>query len=90
VERLTRNDRASAVAAAAAHDINDEMTIILNSTWASLQMLEPGHPARPLLYDLSAAAHRCVWKTSTMLNFATRNGAHPTNAPFEYLAREND
>jgi hypothetical protein len=49
VERLTRNDRANAVAAAAAHDINDEMTIILNSTRASMPLLEPGHPARLLL-----------------------------------------
>jgi hypothetical protein len=90
VERLTRSDRASAVAAAAAHDINDEMTIILNSTWASLQMLEPGHPARLLLHDLSAAAQRCVWKTSAMLNFSTRHGAYPINAPLEHLTEERD
>src|ERR1041385_2515392 len=43
VERLTRNDRASAVAAAAAHDINEEMTIILNSASASIDLLAPGH-----------------------------------------------
>jgi hypothetical protein len=60
VERLTRSDRASAAAAAAAHDINEEMTIILNSAWVSLQLLESGHPARVFLYDLSAATHRCV------------------------------
>ena len=85
MERLTRADRASAVAAAAAHDINDEMTIILNSTWASLQMLEPGHPARLFLYDLSAAAQRCVWKTSAMLNFSTRQGTYPLCTPLERL-----
>lgn len=66
------------------------MTIILNSTWISLQMLEPGHPARLLLYDLSAAAQRCVWKTYAMLNFSTRNGVYPTNVPLEHLAQERD
>ena len=86
VERLTRTDRASAVAAAAAHDLNDEMTIILNSAWSSLQLLEPGHPARLLLYDLSAATQRCIWKTSTMLNYTSRTGIHPVNAPLEDVA----
>ncbi len=90
VERLTRNQRASAVAAAAAHDINDEMTIIVNSAWESLQLLEPGHPARLLLHDLGAAAQRCVWKTSAMLNFSTRDGYYPINAPVEHLTRELD
>src|SRR5258708_29190045 len=80
VERLTRNDRASAVAAAAAHDINDEMTIILNSAWVSMHLLEPGHPARLLLYDLSAATQRCVWKTAAILNFTARQGVIPVNA----------
>ena len=90
MERLTRNQRASAVAAAAAHDINDEMTIIVNSAWASLELLEPGHPARLLLHDLNAAAQRCVWKTSAMLNFSTREGFYPLNAPVEHLTQELD
>jgi hypothetical protein len=90
VKRLTRNDRASAVAAAAAHDMNDEMTIILNSAWVSMQLLEPGHPARLLLYDISAATQRCTWKTSTMLNFTARQGVCPVNAPLEHLALNED
>jgi hypothetical protein len=83
-------DRANAVAAAAAHDINDEMTIILNSAWASLKLLEPGHPARLLLCDLSAAAQRCVWKTSTMLKFSERVGGRPINVPLEQIAGDCD
>ncbi len=90
VERLTRNQRASAVAAAAAHDINEEMTIIVNSAWETLRLLEAGHPARLLLHDLGAAAQRCVWKTSAMLNFTTREGCYPVNAPVEHLTRELD
>jgi hypothetical protein len=86
VERLSRTDRASAVAAAVAHDINDEMTIILNSAWVSMQLLEPGHPARLLLHDLSAATQRCIWKTSTVLNYGARCGVHPVSAPLEHLA----
>lgn len=66
------------------------MTIILNSAWASLQLLEPGHPARLFLYDLSAATQRCVWKTSAMLNFSTRNGVYPLCAPLEHLTGEID
>ena len=88
VERLIRTDRASAVAAAAAHDINDEMTIILNSAIRSLELLEPGHPARILLYDLRAATQRCAWKTSAVLSFAARQGLYPVNASVEHLAAE--
>ena len=58
MERLTHADRACAVAAAAAHDLNDELTIIVNTTSHSLETLEPGHPARPLLLDLQRAAQR--------------------------------
>jgi hypothetical protein len=68
------------------------MTIILSSPWVSLQMLEPGHPARLLLYDLSAAAQRGVWKTSTMLNFSpwerAYQGAYPLNLFLEHRAEQ--
>ena len=83
VERLTRKDRA--VAAAAAHGINEEMTIIFNSTWACIQLLEPGHPARLLLDELSAAAQRCIWKTAALLNYSTREGAYPVTTSLEDL-----
>jgi hypothetical protein len=88
VERLTRIDRANVVAAAAAHDLHDEMTIILNSTWASMQLLEPGHPARLLLYDLNAAVQRCIWKTAAMLRFSAHRGVGPVNVPLEQIAQD--
>lgn len=74
-----------AVAAAAAHDFNNELTVILSSVTTSIQNLEPGHPARPLLLDLQNAAQRCAWKASGLLNFSAESGTPPVRAPFESL-----
>lgn len=89
MERLTHADRVCAVAAAAGHDLNDELTIIVNTTAYSLETLEPGHPARPLLLQLQGAAQRCVWKTSGLLNYAVRRGSRPVNVPMERLILES-
>ena len=62
MERLTHADRVCAVAAAGAHDLNDELTIILNGAAHSIEWLEPDHPARPLLMEIQHAVQRCVWK----------------------------
>jgi hypothetical protein len=78
-------DRVCAVAAAAAHDLNDELTVILSSVTDSILSLEPGHPARPLLLDLQSAAQRCAWKASGLLNYSARHGAQPVAAPLETL-----
>jgi hypothetical protein len=80
--------RTLAVAAAAAHDLNDELTVILTSVTASIRALEPDHPARPMLLDLRSAAQRCAWKASGLLNFTARRGARPSAATFERLAEE--
>jgi hypothetical protein len=85
VERLTQADRAYAVAAAAAHDFNEELTVILNSITRSLAALEPQHPARQLLLDLRSAAQRCAWKASGLLNYSAGQGARPTAAPLERI-----
>jgi hypothetical protein len=90
VERLTKADRACAVAAAAAHDLNDELTVIVNSVSCSLRALDFDHPARSLLLQAQSAAQRCVWKTSGMLNYAVRRGAQPANVPMERLVLEAD
>jgi hypothetical protein len=85
VERLMNSDRVWAVAAAAAHDWNDELTVILSSVTSSIEALEPGHPARPLLMDLQSAAQRCAWKASGLLNYSARHGARPVAASLENL-----
>jgi hypothetical protein len=82
---VVRIDRAYAVAAAAARDFNDELTVILNSVSESLVNLEEDHPARPLLLDLQGAAQRCVWKAEGLLQFSAGRGARPSAAPFESL-----
>jgi hypothetical protein len=85
VEHLTQTDRACAVAAAAAHDFNNELTVILSSVSDLILTLEPGHPARPLLGDLRSAAQRCAWKASGLLNYSARQGARPSPADMESL-----
>ena len=80
MERLTNADRACAVAAAAARDLNDELTIIVNCASESILTLEPGHPARIYLADIERATQRCVWKVSGLLNYSARHGARPVSA----------
>jgi len=85
VERYYKADRAFAVAAAAAHDLNDELTIIFSSVCDSLSSLEPGHPARQLLLEARSAAQRCAWKASGLLNFSARAGVQPVRTSLESL-----
>jgi hypothetical protein len=73
------------VAAAAARDINDELTVIVNSVEGVLEYLDDGHPALPLLSALQAAAQRCVWKSAGLLEFTARRGVPPTGVPMEKL-----
>lgn len=88
VSKLLRFDHAYAVAAAAASDFNDELTVILTSVSESLASLEDSHPARALLLDLQSAAQRCVWKAEGLLEFSARRGARPSAAPLESLIGE--
>ena len=74
MEHLNRADRACAVAAAAAHDLNNELTVILSSICGAIAELEANHPARPLLVEARSSAQRCAWKASGLLNFSARRG----------------
>jgi hypothetical protein len=78
--------RARAVMAAAGRDLNDELTILFTSVDESLKMCAPGDPVRHLLLDMRAAAQRCAWKASGMLNYAARRGVGRIGcASLEYL-----
>ncbi len=85
MEKSHRNERACAVAAAAAHDLNDELTIIFSSVCDSLSELGPNHPARILLLEARAATQRCAWKASGLLNYAARQGVRPVRNSLESL-----
>jgi hypothetical protein len=87
VERSLKPNRACAVAAAAAHDFNDELTIIFSSVSGSLDSLEAGHPARRLLLDARSAAQRCAWKTYGLLQYTARSGVQPVRTSLEALLR---
>ena len=85
MEHLTEAGRALAVTAAAAHDLNDELTVILSSVGESLMGLEADHPARFFLLEARAAIQRCAWKTSRLLAYGARHGARRAATPMEAL-----
>jgi hypothetical protein len=85
VEQLTDTNRAFAVAAAAAHDLNNELTVIVNSVTCALGTVDAEHPAHQLLLDLRASAQRCAWKASGLLNYSARVNPSPVRASFEFL-----
>jgi signal transduction histidine kinase len=85
MEHSNPTRRACAVAAAAAHDFNNELTVILSSAADALLLVKAPDPARDLLLDIQAAAQRCVWKASGLLNFSARVSPGPVRASFEYL-----
>jgi len=85
VEAPNKPDRASAVAAAAAHELNDELTVILSSISNILESVGPEHQATKLLQEVQAAAQRCAWRARTILNFTKRQGTRPAATPLSHL-----
>ena len=88
MERMSDAKRACAVAAAAAHDFNNELTVILSGVSEALDSLGAHHPSRPLLLEIRAAAQRCVWKASGLLTFSARVNRGPVRASLEHLIDE--
>ena len=87
MERLLKIDRVCAIAAAAAHGLNNELTVILNSVSNSIPTLEPGHPARPDLQDLHLAVLRCSGIAASLLEFSATNGGRAASAPLGHLVK---
>lgn len=85
MEPLSKTNLAGAVAAAAAHDFNNELTIILSSVSDALDRQGQQYPAGEMLLDIQAAAQRCVWISYGLLNFSARVNSNPVRASFEYL-----
>ena len=88
VERITKVDHACAVAPAAAHDFNNELTVILSSVSSLILALEPGHPSRPQLLDLQDAAHRCARMSSGLLRFGIQRRTRASATLENLLADE--
>ena len=85
---LNKSQKCAAVAAAAAHELNNELTVILTGICDAISMLEPTHPARVLLVQSRAAAQRCAWHASDVLNFSSKNGVLPVRESLERLLKD--
>ena len=62
----------AALAAGIAHELNDELTVIMSSADTGATHLDPGHPARLHLKQLRMATRRCVYITEGLLAFTRR------------------
>ena len=85
MERNPKTDRAAAVVAAAAHDVNDELTVIMNAVAESLDALSPAHPLYFGLIEAQCAAHRLARRAEEMLGFSARRGLRPAPSCMEAL-----
>jgi hypothetical protein len=82
---VTSADKARAVAAAAAHDLNDELTIVLGCLNAAFISLPRDAPERLVLAEAQDAARRCAWKAAGLLRFGARAGRRPSAATMEQV-----
>ena len=78
--------RALAVQAAIAHDLNNELTIILSTLQDAISDLEVNDPLRPGIIEARSSAQRCAWKVSGMLNYCNRSGVGAVRASAESTA----
>jgi len=85
VERISKPDRVTAALAAAAHDVNDELTVILNAVAESLDALPVAHPLYHGLIEAQCAAHRLAQRAEGMLCFSARRGQRPAPSCEEAL-----
>ncbi|MGA3261087.1 MAG: hypothetical protein ABSE35_19555 [Bryobacteraceae bacterium] len=70
---------------AAAHEFNDELTVILNAVAESLEALPKAHPLYRGLIEAQCAAHRCAQRAEGMLCFSARRGLRPAPSCAEAL-----
>jgi hypothetical protein len=80
-ETMNANVKHAAMIAAAAQDVNDELTVL--ATALAGMTLPPHDPLRARVLEALAATQRLAWKTTGMLNYAARNGARPCAAKLE-------
>ena len=73
------------ISVCAAHDVNEELTIIFNAAMRSMAAMDAGDPSLLLVRDIRDAALRCAWKAAILLDWCRRQGIHPTPAPLHEL-----
>ena len=76
------------LAAAVAHGFNEELTVMLCQLEASLELLEPQHPAGPALAELGRSADRCAGIARELLAYTRRQGAKPRPVPLSELLHD--
>ncbi len=75
--------RIAAVSAAAAHDINDELTIIVGCCELALAETSPDEAIHTDLLELQRAVQRATWKAAGLLHYASRHGGRLPSASME-------
>jgi hypothetical protein len=74
MEQPNKTEPSYEVAATVAHDLNEELTVILNSVAHTIETLETDDPAYPLMAEVLASVQRCSWRASKLLNFCASKG----------------
>jgi signal transduction histidine kinase/CheY-like chemotaxis protein len=65
------------LAGGVAHDFNNQLTAILGNAELAMLGLEPGHPARPSIEEITKAAEGAARLTRQLLSFARRQMIEP-------------
>lgn len=84
----SRADRPFAVAAAVAHEINEDLSIILNGIYRCSDQLIPEDPLQRELLDMRAAAKRCAWRNAQLLNYSGTQGVLGGPCSIDRLVKE--
>ena len=88
MERFTKPDQACVLAAATAHELNNELTVILSSVASMIHDFEPDDPARLQALELQDAAQRCARKASGLLRYGLRRGGRAIRTSLERLIED--
>jgi hypothetical protein len=71
------------IALAAAHDLNDEITLILNALVEAEGQTGANTYLRDMVAEAKHAAQRVVWKVAGLANHVNAMGAKPQAVPME-------
>jgi hypothetical protein len=77
--------RAYAIIAAAARDLNDELTVILNGIAHAAAELDADDVMQARLAEAQDAAGRCARMAEMLIRFVARHGARSTTASLKGL-----